>query len=685
MRKGRDFMKNWKLSRKVTLGITLIVVICMGLLYIMANKTMNGMMQKSDHAQMESNLMAQTSLIKEFVAHQEDLLAAYSKAPAVRELLKDVNNSKKQKIAQMYTEQYYAGLSNWEGLYIGEWNTHVIVHSNPEVVGITTREGEGLKELQDAMTSKNGLYNAGIIVSPASGKLTLSMYCPVFDIDGTTILGYVGGGPFAEELNILLSELKTKDDTAGYYMINVETGTYIFAENESFIATEIQDEMLLNTMDRMKSSENVGEITYKDKTGEEIVVNYNYIEEHGWAVISYDSEKNIYKDTRRNMLVLGIICLLFVLIISVLAFIMIVISLKPLQYIEESIIQLGGLKLKKNEKLNPWIGTKSEIGQIATAINSLYMSLGEIVKTLGECSSSLSTSAVAMQDSSDVLISCVADNSKATTTFAEHTEEVNNAVFKVDKELAEITHVVTEVEERIKQGNIHSNQLLDKIEKMQQLADNSMNNTNTQIADNQKAIENALGHLQSLMRIDEMAAQILDITSQTNLLSLNASIEAARAGESGRGFAVVAGEIGNLASSSSETATQIQAICNETRNNIANIQTYFDKVILFLQNDVQLQFTEFAKATQDYYNSIQNIQHIISDIAGAADIFVDTIQNIQTQIREVSNVPDKQNVKSQDVLDKAKQTEETTEAMTVIVNQNKDNANAISGIVKRFS
>lgn len=685
MKKGRDFMKNWKLSRKITLGITLIVVICMSLLYILANKTMNGMMQKSDHAQMESNLMAQTSLIKEFVVHQEDLLAAYSKAPAVRELLKDVNNLQKQKIAQTYTEKYYAGLSNWEGLYIGEWNTHVIVHSNPEVVGITTRKGEGLKELQDAMTSKNGLYNAGIIVSPASGKLTLSMYCPVFDIDGTTILGYVGGGPFAEELNILLSELKTKDDTAGYYMINVETGTYIFAENESFIATEIQDEMLLNTMDRMKNSENVGEMTYKDKTGEKIVVNYNYIEEHGWAVVSYDSEKNIYKDTRRNMLVLEIICILFVFIISVLVFIMIVISLKPLQYIEESIIQLGGLKLKKNEKLNPWIGTKSEIGQIATAINSLYMSLGEIVETLGECSSSLSTSAVAMQDSSEVLISCVADNSKATTTFAEHTEEVNNAVFKVDKELAEITHVVLEVEERIKQGNIHSNQLLDKINKMQQLADNSMNNTNTQIADNQRAIENALGHLQSLMRIDEMAAQILDITSQTNLLSLNASIEAARAGEAGKGFAVVAGEIGNLASSSSETATQIQAICNETRNNIANIQTCFDKIILFLQNDVQLQFTEFAKATQDYYKSIQNIQHIISDIAGAAGIFVDTIQNIQTQIREVSNVPDKQNVKSQDVLDKAKQTEETTEAMTVIVNQNKDNANAISGIVKRFS
>lgn len=78
-----------------------------------------------------------------------------------------------------------------------------------------------------------------------------------------------------------------------------------------------------------------------------------------------------------------------------------------------------------------------------------------------------------------------------------------------------------------------------------------------------------------------MASQILSITSQTNLLSLNASIEAARAGEAGKGFAVVAGEIGVLAGNSSETATQIQAICNETKDNIAHVRSCFDQVIAF--------------------------------------------------------------------------------------------------------
>lgn len=36
--------------------------------------------------------------------------------------------SKKEK-AQAFTEKYYAGLDNWEGLYVAEWNTHIIAHS----------------------------------------------------------------------------------------------------------------------------------------------------------------------------------------------------------------------------------------------------------------------------------------------------------------------------------------------------------------------------------------------------------------------------------------------------------------------------------------------------------------------------------------------------------------------------
>lgn len=677
-------MKNWKLSKKITLGIMIIVIVCMSLLYITANRTMNGIMEQSERNNMNNMLVSQTKVIEEYVSKQEELLTAFSKASVVRDFLKDVDDKEKFKVAQDYTESYYEGLDNWEGLYIGEWNSHVITHSNPKIIGITTREGDSLKQLQDTMMSRNGLYDAGIIVSPASGKLALSMYCPVFDENGTTILGYVGGGPFVEGLENTLKELKSKNDTTQYYMINVNTAMYIFADDQSLISTKIKDKMLLNIINKISNGKKKGEINYKDKN-KEFIANYQYISEYEWAIISYDNEENIYSVAKENMTILKKLCFIFVLLISILVFVMIFISVKPLKYIEESIIQLSNLKLQKNKKLEPWIGTKSEIGKIATALNSLYVSFSDIVSTLDKCSSSLTKSAIEMENSSDILVSCVEDNSKTTTVFAEHSEEIHNTIIKVDDEIAEISKAVSEVEERIQQGNIHSTQLLNKVEEMQKLADDTMKNTNIQIKENQKAIKKSIEELQTLMRIDDMASKILDITSQTNLLSLNASIEAARAGDAGKGFAVVAGEIGELANSSSETATQIQAICNETKSNITRVQRCFDQITAFLQNDVQMQFTEFANATEDYYKSIREIQLIISDISEDSKTFNDIVKNIQSQILKVSDVPTEQGITCEVVLEKAKETEETTKSMTVMVSKNKENADSIKEIVKRFS
>ena len=195
---------------------------------------------------MKTSLEAKTRIIEEYVKSSEDLLIAYSKAPVIAALLKDPDNKELQKSAQDFTEKYYAGLDQWEGIYTGEWNTHVIAHANPKVVGMVTRKGEGLKQLQDAMKQANGIYNTGIIVSPASKKLILSMYCPVFDSDGKTILGYVGGGPFAEGLKKLLDSLVTEGlENAQYTMINTETGVYIFHEKEDLMSQNIEDAMLI--------------------------------------------------------------------------------------------------------------------------------------------------------------------------------------------------------------------------------------------------------------------------------------------------------------------------------------------------------------------------------------------------------------------------------------------------------
>ena len=111
------------------------------------------------------------------------------------------------------------------------------------------------------------------------------------------------------------------------------------------------------------------------------------------------------------------------------------------------------------------------------------------------------------------------------------------------------------------------------------------------IAENSKtdmeALMNAMTRIsETSEKIGEIIAQIEDIASQTNLLSLNASIEAARAGEAGRGFAVVADQIRNLAEQSAKSAVDSRELIesairevNEGNKNASKASESLDEIV----------------------------------------------------------------------------------------------------------
>lgn len=83
----------------------------------------------------------------------------------------------------------------------------------------------------------------------------------------------------------------------------------------------------------------------------------------------------------------------------------------------------------------------------------------------------------------------------------------------------------------------------------------------SQVEDSNQKIKEILGMISEIGNKTQM---INDIVFQTKLLSFNASVEAARAGENGKGFAVVAEEVGNLATSSGNSAKEISELLAES-------------------------------------------------------------------------------------------------------------------------
>ncbi len=118
---------------------------------------------------LQTIVQERSQIVDNYVQESEVILSAYSKAGEILNVLKNPENKSAIDAAQKYTESFSEDINNLEGLYTSEWNTHVLAHTNAGVVGITTREGDSLKALQDILIATDGVYNTGIIISPASG------------------------------------------------------------------------------------------------------------------------------------------------------------------------------------------------------------------------------------------------------------------------------------------------------------------------------------------------------------------------------------------------------------------------------------------------------------------------------------------------------------------------------------
>ena len=679
-------MKNFKLSTTITVTISVVVAVCMLGLFLFANNSMTTVMKNNSMDNMKTSLESRQKVIEDYVNNAEDQLVSYSKGIEIVNLLENPTDSEIQKKAQKYTEDHYKELSGWEGIYAGEPNTHVIVHNNPKIVGMTTRKGEALKQLQDAMKESDRLYNAGIIVSPASKKLTLSMYCPVYK--GDEMIGYVGGGPFGEQLQKSLDALKVEGlDNASFTMINTKTNTYIFSKDSKKIAKEIKDPMLLNILESAKkgAGNQVHEIDYKDADGKDCVGVYRVLNDRGWAVVMTDTEDEIFAMANTNRNTLGFICLGSFLLIMLLTYVVIRFCLNPLKVAENAILNLKDLKLNKDEKIEKYVNGKSEIGHIATAIDSLYRTFDAIIDTLNSCSVSLLKSAEKITSSSEELYDCVGDNAATVEQVVAGVTLTEEAVEQVGKEIGRISELVSDVGRKVSDGSERSEELIQEVQKMKDTANQSLDANREKMVWNENNIEKAMKELQSLSRINEMVDRILEITSQTNLLSLNASIEAARAGEAGRGFAVVASEIGNLALSSSETATEIQTICKDANKNIDYVRQCFVSILDYWKTDVTKQFTDFIEMSNEYSTSIGSIEELIRGIQNVTDSVSDGVVAICNQMERVEGATEENSQGMERIIDKIETTKTSAEAISSVTHENQKNAEEIRDIVKKFT
>lgn len=636
--------RNVKIATRTSIMITMVLVVgFLGLWKVIDNR-MTAVVEKQITNQMSDAVKSRTSIINNYVQSAEEYMVAFAQSDEVRNALKNPNDKAAIARAQQYTVDFAKVKGVFEGLYIATPKTYVLTHTTEAVVGITTREGDGLKQLQDTILSKEELTNSGILKSPSSGNMCISMYYPLFE-NGNCI-GFVGAAVYASNLMESLISLDVEGlPESEYVFLNATTGEYLYNEDEELLCTVTEDKGYLEMLEKVnkENSDEAGIIEYRDGKGVEQVVVYRNIPERDWVFALKDTKQNVYGAVSSvKNITAGVCVVIAVLIILVLNMILSGLG-KQLQLISGAIDKLGNMDLTANNMLKKYQGQKDEIGIVCDALNrtctNLTRYIGEVDAQLSVMSEGDFTRSsndtfvgefVGLQDSMNKIQQSLRTSFwKINTVTGElvlGAQSVANSSGNLANAASKANMLLAEIDNHVKDMSVELAESADFATHAKQDANDAAALVGTSRVKMDELSE-AMKQIQSATKaIEGISNNLEDIAKQTNILALNALVEANRAGDSGRGFGVVADEIRVLAEQSSEAANNAYDLINQTISRVQEgmrigeeTAAYLDQVVS-QTNTIDNSVSRIADSTTSQNEKLQRITDRLGEISQSVEV-----------------------------------------------------------------
>lgn len=156
-----NFFANRKLATRIGIITTALIFAGMLLLWYIVSDRISTMVESNITNQMMDVVESRASIINDYVASAEEYMTAFALGSEVHDLLGSPDDPALQENAQRYKEDFAGVKGIFEGLYIATPDTHVLTHTDSNVVGITTRSGDSLKEFQNTILAEPKLTNLG--------------------------------------------------------------------------------------------------------------------------------------------------------------------------------------------------------------------------------------------------------------------------------------------------------------------------------------------------------------------------------------------------------------------------------------------------------------------------------------------------------------------------------------------
>ena len=388
----------------------------------------------------------------------------------------------------------------------------------------------------------------------------------------------------------------------------------------------------------------------------------------------------MYANVRMILIIVMIASIALGLVLGITILIAILRPIGMLKNKLNDLVEHGGDLTKTIE-----IKSKDEIGELANSVNQFIQNIRGIIIEVNECSNQVEKSTLKVSEHLGVLGKNVVDSSGIIEELSAGMEETAASTEEINASSADIERAAQDMAERSQTGALSASEINTKAAKLKNAAVHSEQTAIKLYHNTKVTLEEALKKSETITHINVLSEAILEISEQTNLLSLNAAIEAARAGEAGKGFAVVADEIRKLAENSKNTVNEIQKVTGEVVIAVQDLTDGSKTIMDFFDETVVKDYREMVRTGESYGEDGIFVDSLVGDFSATAQELTATIEGIMNAISEVATTVNSGAIETQEISEKMVNIVAMLEEVKVQMDISLDSSELLKKAVSKFT
>ena len=330
------------------------------------------------------------------------------------------------------------------------------------------------------------------------------------------------------------------------------------------------------------------------------------------------------------------------------------------------------------------INSHDEVGELVDGINLFIEKLQEIMKSIRSHSENILVSSKEIADKINESGNNTNEVSATMDEIAAAMQEISATVEELSSGSENIFESIIHLTDKINDGNVLTKDIQNRSLNYKTEIENEKTNAVAIINEIKSTLEQSIENSKEAAQIQSLTENILQIASQTNLLSLNASIEAARAGEAGKGFSVVAAQISELAESSRTIAKNIQEISTLVTESVTSLSSDSKKLLEFVNNDVLTDYDKFVAISDNYYNDAVNVNNILEEFTNGTSALKTTMSEMNHGINDISTTIEESANGTNDISSRIRNIASSVEAIKSQTAENQSIGNELKKNVEVF-